>query len=463
MSLAFAAPPPLSSPQLLLFLVQITLLLATALALGRLALRCGLPTVVGELLTGVLLGPTVLGALAPSVAGALLPVEAEQMHLLDAVGQLGVLLLVAVAGAHLDTGLLRRRRARVARIGLTGLLVPLGLGVGIGFLMPQELLTGRVDRVTFALFVGVALSVSAIPVIAKTLSDMKLLHRDVGQLTLASAAFDDCAAWFMLSVVSAMSVGGLRAGSVAISLVSLVGFTLVLLTVGRPVTSALLRRAARSPEAAPTVAVVVVLVLGCAAASQALELEPLLGAFLVGVLIGRPGVVDPARLAPLRTLVLGVLAPLFLALAGLRIDLTALVDRQVLLFGGVTLLVAVVGKFAGAYLGARLSRMSHWEGFAIGAGMNARGVVEVVVATAGVRLGVLSNAMYTIVVLIAVCTSVMAPPLLRWSMRRVEQGAEERLREERLMTWSPGADAVEGMPAANGGPGADRRAGAVQK
>ncbi|WP_328902095.1 cation:proton antiporter [Streptomyces sp. NBC_00441] len=463
MSLALVAPPPLSSHQLLLFLVQLALLLVLALTLGRLALRCGLPAVVGELLTGVLLGPTVLGTLAPSVAGALLPVDAEQMHLLDAVGQLGVLLLVAVAGAHLDTGLLRRRRARVASIGLTGLLVPLGLGVAAGFLMPEELLVDRVDRTTFALFLGVALSVSAIPVIAKTLSDMKLLHRDVGQLTLASAALDDCAAWFMLSVVSAMSVGGLRAGSVALALVSLVGFTLVVLILGRPVISALLRRTARSPEAMPTTAVVVALVLVCAAASQALELEPLLGAFLVGVLIGRPGVVDPARLAPLRTVVLGVLAPLFLALAGLRIDLTALVDRQVLLFGGATLLVAVVGKFAGAYLGARLSRMSHWEGLAIGAGMNSRGVVEVVLATAGVRLGILSTAMYTVIVLIAVCTSVMAPPLLRWSMRRVEHGAEERLREERLTTWSLGAAPAEETPAANGGPGRERRAGTAQK
>jgi len=146
---------------------------------------------------------------------------------------------------------------------------------------------------------------------------------------------------------------------------------------------------------------------------------------------------DIARLAPLRTVVLWVLAPIFLASAGLRMDLTSLGDPDVLLSAVVILAVAILGKFVGAYIGARASGLNSWEGLALGAGMNARGVVEVVVAMVGLRLGVLQTSTFTIIVLVAIITSVMAPPLLRLAMERVEHTAEERLRKsESDETWS---------------------------
>jgi Kef-type K+ transport system membrane component KefB len=182
-----------------------------------------------------------------------------------------------------------------------------------------------------------------------------------------------------------------------------------------------------------------VLILLGAAATQAMGMEAMFGAFVVGILIGqaraaeepdpRPGRSLWRDLTPLRTIVMSVLAPLFLATAGLRMDLTALADPKVLLAAVALLIVAVVGKFAGAYLGARGSRLGHWEAIALGAGMNARGIVEVVVATTGMRLGVLSVAMYTVVVLIAVVTSVMGPPILRWAMSRIEMTEAEAERE----------------------------------
>src|SRR5262249_6133163 len=146
--------------------------------------------------------------------------------------------------------------------------------------------------------------------------------------------------------------------------------------------------------------------------------------------------VDPKRLAPLRTIVLSILAPIFLASAGLRMDLTTLANPVVLLAAAAALAIAIVGKFTGAYLGARLSRMGHWEGVAVGAGMNARGVVEIVVAMVGLRLGVLNVTSYTIVALIAIVTSLMAPPLLRMAMSRVSQNAEEQLRLTYQESWA---------------------------
>lgn len=420
--------PGLDPHVLLVFLLQASLLLLIAFALGRLAERLGLPALVGELLTGVLLGPSLLGTLAPGLLSRVLPADATQIHLIDAVGQFGVLLLVGVTGIQLDGRMLRERGSTGVKVSLAGLLLPLGLGIGAGFLVPAALLTETTDRGTFALFLGVAMCVTAIPVIAKILADMGLLHRDVGQLTLAAGTVDDAAGWFLLSVVSAAATTGVRAGAVSLSLLYLVLFLAAAYFLGRPA----VRWVMRGVRGGPRVTVAVVVILLGAAATQSMGMEALFGAFIAGILIGQArddeGVLW-RDLTPLRTVVLSVLAPLFLATAGLRMDLTALADPKVLLAGIALLLVAIAGKFAGAYLGARASRLSHWEGIALGAGMNARGVVEVVVATTGLRLGVLSIATYTVIVLIAVVTSVMGPPILRLAMSRLEQTPAEAERE----------------------------------
>jgi Kef-type K+ transport system membrane component KefB len=148
-------------------------------------------------------------------------------------------------------------------------------------------------------------------------------------------------------------------------------------------------------------------------------------------------------LAPLRAVVLGVLAPIFLASAGLRMDLTTLVRPEVAALGVSALAVAILGKFAGAYLGARTSRLSGWEALALGAGMNARGVVEVVLAMVGLRLGVLTTATYTVVVLVAVVTSVMAPPVIKFAMARIEPTPEEERRRRLHLGDSPRRDTAD--------------------
>lgn len=427
---------PLAGHQVLLLLLQLALLLVLALALGRLAGRVGLTPVVGELAAGVLLGPSLLGWAAPGLSGWLFPVHAEQRHLLEAIALIAVLLLVGITGVHLDTRTMRRRAAAVVWVSLGSLIVPLGLGIGAGYLVPDSMTTGQVDRTTLAVFLGVALCVSAIPVIARTLIDLNLLHRDIGQLILAAATLGDAVGWFLLSFVSAMAVAGLGSPTVAVAGLLLLGFIAVAFLLGRPAVDLAMRMATRSAEPGMSAATAVLIVLLGAAAGHAVGLEPVFGAFVAGVLIGASRATDPARLAPLRTIVVSVLAPLFLATVGLRVDLTELRDPTVALVGLVILMLATVGKLVGAYLGARLSRLKHWEGIALGAGLNARGVVEIVVASIGLRLGVLTSATYTVIVLIAVATSLMAPPLLRWAVRRVEQTAEERLRQSELRAWS---------------------------
>lgn len=455
-----AAPvAPLPAHSLLVFLLQVCVLLTLAFTLGRIAERFRMPAIVGELLAGVIIGPSLLGTLAPAFSNWLLPAQASQMNLLDAAGQLGVLLLVGVTGSHIDLAALRRRVGTAAKVSLAGLLIPLGLGIALGYVLPDSLVPDGVDRGVFALFIGVAMCVTAIPVIAKTLSDMKLLHRNVGQLTLAAGLVDDAVGWFLLSVVSAMATIGVTTGHVSIAVLYLIGFVVFAFVVARPLIRRVMRLADRSEQAGPTIAITVITILLGAATTQALGMEAIFGAFIAGIIIGEPRAANQHKLAPLRAVVLWVLAPLFLASAGLRMDLTSLADTTTALAALAILVVAIVGKFAGAFLGAKSSRLGNWDALAIGAGMNARGVVEVVIAMAGLRLGVLSTAMYTSIVLVAIVTSLMAPPVLRFAMARVDSNEEELARLAAHEAWSsdgsPGdnSDSDNGAAAPRGGNG----------
>ncbi|WP_240529022.1 cation:proton antiporter [Streptomyces antioxidans] len=284
----------------------------------------------------------------------------------------------------------------------------------------------------FAVFLGVALCVSAIPVIAKTLLDMGLVHRDVGQLILAAGTLDDVVGWLLLSVVSALVTSGLRIATVVGPVAHLAGLLLVVIVLGRPLVRAVLRRAQRSQGSAAVVVTAVAILLVCAAGTAAVGLEPVFGAFLGGILIGTSGAASLNSLAPLNNGLSATLAPVFFATAGLRMDIAALKDPAVLAGAGLILGVAILGKFAGALLGGWTSRLGRWEILALGAGMNARGVVQLVVAAVGLRLGVLNTESYTIIVLTAVITSLMAPPLLRIATRRLEITDQEEIRRQTM-------------------------------
>jgi Kef-type K+ transport system membrane component KefB len=430
MSLSSIPLVPLSSHAVLIFVLEIGVLLGVALLLGLLAKRLGLPPVVGELCAGILLGPSVLAHVAPDLSAWLLPASASQIHLVDAVGEIGVVLLVGLTGMSLDLGLLRRNAGRATAVGAGALLVPLGCGVAVGLALPRTLIGGGSDRATFVAFVAVAMCVSAIPVIAKTLMEMHLLHRNVGQLILCAATIDDVVGWLLLSVVAAMAVTGVRTHQVLVSVAWLIALIVICLTVARPVVGLTARLAARSKDPGPTIAVVVLVVLGFAAASQAMGMEAIVGALFGGMVLASSKWIDPARLAPLRTVVVAVLAPIFFATAGLRMNLSLLGRPAVLGAALLVLAVAMASKFAGAYISARSVRVDHWTSVAVGAGLNARGVMEVILATVGLQLGVLTTAMYTIIVLVAIITSVIAPPVLRFAVRRApEESEEEQVRE----------------------------------
>ncbi|HEY5832866.1 cation:proton antiporter [Streptomyces sp.] len=455
-SLATETVAPLPPHTLLVFLLQIGALLLLALALGRLAQRLGMPTIVGELAAGVLLGPSLLVHAAPGLSGWLFPQDPTQMHLLDAVGQLGVLLLVGFTGMHLDLKVVRTHGGKAAGVSAAALLLPLALGVWLGYALPGQLRPADADVTVFAWFVGVAMCVSSIPVIGRVLVDMKLIHRTVGQMILVVGTIDDAVGWLLVSVVTALATTGVGGQEIATPLWHLAVVLLVLLTAGRWVVRWVMNWARRSGSRGATIAATVILLVLAGAGAQALEFEAVFGAFLCGILIGAANTDAQARqLEPLNATVLSFLSPLFFALAGLRIDLTSLTHLKIALWGLAALGIAVAGKFLGAFVGSIFSRLDRWEALALGAGINARGVIQVVIAVVGVRLGLLTTAMYSIIVLIAILTPLMAPPILRIAMKRIEQTAEEELREQRLL-------ALHGVPETEAhGPGTKNTASGV--
>src|SRR5438309_4802179 len=273
---------------------------------------------------------------------------------------------------------------------------------------------------------------SAIPVIAKVVMDMDLIRRDIGQIPLAAGMIDDTTGWILLSVVAGLAARGVvDPASVGKSIASVLLVLGLSLTVGRRLVAALIRvvdNRIGGDMAKITTLVLVALALG--SPTQFLGLEAVLGAFIAGILVGRVRRFDHHVAETFRVVALGIFTPVFFAVSGLRVDLAQLVHPQVLLIAGIVLAVAILGKFAGVYLGARLTRLGHWEALSLGAGMNARGAMEIIVATIGLTLGILTAKMYSIILLTAIATSLMAPPLLRWTIGRVEMGEEERRRLE---------------------------------
>lgn len=426
----------LSEHQLLIFWVQLAALVGLGRILGLLLRRIGQPSVIGELGAGLLLGPSVFGKVWPSGFHWFLPDDAMSGAALVAVGWVGAALLLVVTGFETDLALIRRFGKAAAFVTAGSLLVPFAGGLAVGFALPARFLGDDSTRVVFALFVATALSISSLPVIAKILGELNLLRRNFGQINLAAGMANDTVGWILLGIISGLAASGSVAlRDVLVTVGGMLGFLVLAVLAGRPIIDLALRRT-RSAEGGVTegitVAVLVMLVFG--AFAQALGLEAVLGAFLAGILLGRSRFQHDGVHERLESLTMSLFAPLFFATAGLRVDLGLLGDPTVLWWSLIIVVVASVAKFVGSFVGARMASLSTREGLALGAGLNARGAMEVVIATVGLGLGVLNDAAYTAIVLMAMVTSVMAPPTLRLAVRGWRGTEEEQARLEREET-----------------------------
>lgn len=418
-------------------MVQIAILLTTARLLGEVAQRLKQPSVVGEILAGILLGPSLLSSLFPAFGAWVVPQSDLQGYLLEVVSLLGVMFLLLITGLETDLRLIRRHARTALSVSWGGIAITFSTGMLLGFLLPDSLLASPDQRLVFALFLGTAMSISAIPVIAKVLMDLGLIRRDVGQTILAAGMSDDTIGWILLSTVAGIAAGeAVSVASVGKTVGSVLLFLGLSITVGRwLVAKALSWVQDELISVERLLTFVIVAAFGFGAISQALHLEAILGAFVAGIVFGQmqrlPRDVD----RKIESVTLGVFAPIFFAVAGLKVNVQNLFTPTLLLVTLLVIAVATLGKVAGTYAGARLvGRKDHWTALAFGAGLNARGAMEIIIASVGLSLGVLSQDMFSIIVVMAITTSLMAPFALRWVLARVPMGEEEaeRLRREEL-------------------------------
>lgn len=424
----FAAAP---HDDVLAFLVQVAILLLTARVLGALARRYGQPTVLGEILAGVLLGPSLLAGIAPGIEGWLIPQTVTQGHMLELVGLLGALFLLLLTGLETDLALIRHQARTAAAVAAGGLILPFASGMALGLALPEAFIGEGTDRMVFAIFLATALSISSIAVIGKVLIDMDLMRRDLGQTIIAAAVIDDTLGWIALAIVAGLAGGAaLTLGGVGEVVLSTAGFIAFSFIVGRILVRRVFRvlpRGARDDEF--VLSAVVVLMLTWAAVSTALHLEAVLGAFVMGMLISQVGSLPHPVRVTLERLTGGIFAPIFFGVAGLKMDLTALGDPEVAVLAVVLLLVATFGKVVGAFSGARLAGVrDNWQALSFGAALNARAAMGIIIATVGLSLEVISQDMFSMLVLMSVLTAVAAPPSLRWAVSRVSIPPDEAAR-----------------------------------
>lgn len=430
-----------SHDDVLQLVVQIALLLAVARLLGGLAQKLNQPSVVGEILAGVVLGPSLLAGALPAVGEWILPRTEVQGFLLETVALIGVMFLLIVTGLETDLALIRRKARTAIGVAIGGLILPFAAGITLGYAIPDDLLTDPSQRTIFVLFIATALSISAIPVLAKVLIDLDLMRRDIGQTLLAAGMIDDITGWTLLGIVTAL------ASAVAVTpaeILQTVGMVILFLaataTVGTWLVNhglAFVQDRFRGQDRMLTL--VVVLAFAWGAFSQALHLEPVLGAFAIGILFGRSPRFPVETIKHVEAIAMAVFAPIFFAVAGLKVDISAILEPRLLLITLAVIAVATFGKVVGAYAGARwISGQDHWSGLAYGSGLNARGALEIIIATIGLSLGILTQTMFSIIVVMAVVTSLMAPVALRYTISRVAVDPDEqhRLRLEAALQRS---------------------------
>lgn len=420
----------MSDQQLGLLLAEVVLLVLAARVGGELALRVGIPEVVGELAMGLCLGPSLFGQLFPGAFEAIFPPDPEQRALLDLVGWIAVLLLVQMAGSEVQLGLLRQAGRSLAATGLCAFLLPFASGYAFALLVPQSLIAEGTDRTVFALFLATAMSISAIPVIARILLDMDLMHTQVGTLIVASAVAGDTAGWMLLAVVVALvNSNGVDTWQVAGVLFGTAFFLLVALTVGQGLVRLAMKASRRLRAAHAQTALMLLIVFAGGAITEAIGVHLALGAFVAGILIARSPDKDSRSLDAIREVGIGFFAPFFFVYTGIKADLTTL-GGSTLAVATAAVVVATLSKLAGGGLGARLGGMSAWESAAVGAGLNARGAMELVIAAIGLSLGILTPAAYSMLVLVAMVTSLMAAPMIRACLIRARVEGSRVVLEE---------------------------------
>jgi Kef-type K+ transport system membrane component KefB/mannitol/fructose-specific phosphotransferase system IIA component (Ntr-type) len=402
---------------LTVMLLSLGLLIGAARLLGEIAQRFHQPAVLGELLAGVLLGPTVFGSLAPEWQARLFPLTGNNAIVLDAIGSLAIVLFLLVAGLEVDLSIVWQQGRTALKVGVLGTIIPFAVGLAAAWFFPTAL--GQqvdADPWIFSLFLATAMAISALPVIAKTLMDLNLYRTDLGMVVVSAAIFNDLIGWTIFALIlGMMNEHGATSGVAAT-----IGLTLLyaglMLTLGRWIVHRILPYLqAYAHWPAGVLGFIVVMGLLGAAFTEYIGIHAIFGSFLVGVALGESSHLQERTRVMLEEFVSIIFAPVFFASIGLRVNFVTHFDFALV---ALVLILACSGKLLGAYLGARWGGMPTRDRWAVAFAMNARGAMEIILGLLALEAGVIRQRLFVALVVMAIFTSAMSGPLIRWSMRR---------------------------------------------
>jgi Kef-type K+ transport system membrane component KefB len=412
-------------------LLALALVIASARALGAIFRLIKQPPVVGEMIAGILLGPSLLGHIAPSFASYILPQSIAP--LLNVISQFGVILYMFLVGLELDVSALRDRAHSTIAISHASIVTPFLLGAGLALLLYPHLSNNTVSFTAFSLFLGVSMSVTAFPVLARILTDRRIHKTKMGVLTLACAAVDDVTAWCLLAFV--VSVTQSRAGGAVHTLLMAIVYIAAMLFIVRPLVVRLtiwIDGKGRVTQGA--LAFVLLGILFSSLATESIGIHSIFGAFVLGAIIPHGSSLARELAGKLEDFVIVFLLPAFFAFTGLRTQIGLVSGTHEWMFCLLIILVASAGKFGGSAFAARLSGLTWRDASALGVLMNTRGLMELIVLNIGLELHVISSTLFAMLVIMALTTTLATSPILHFitPRRQLEQEANQIEEESRL-------------------------------
>lgn len=404
------APGAAQSDVLFHVLVALTAVIVAGRLLGRVFRLIGQPPVIGEIIAGILLGPSLLGRIAPEAYRFILPPDVAPF--LAVIAQLGVVLYMFLVGLELNPDVIRRRMPATVATSHASIVLPFVLGSALALYLYPRFSSSDVAFTNFALFVGVAMSITAFPVLARILSDRGMSRSDLGVLALTCAAVGDITAWCLLAFVVGV-VQDTAGGGALLAEVLTVGFIACMFAIVRPIAMRIAHRFEDRDPPQGVIALTIVATLISALVTEAIGVHAIFGAFLLGSVIPHESRLAAALTRNLENLVTILLLPAFFALAGMRTEIALVSSGYEWLVVALIIAVATVGKFGGTVLGARVAGLGWRHAAGLGILMNTRGLMELIVLNVGLDLGVISPTLYTMMVLMALATTVATTPMLR--------------------------------------------------
>ncbi len=419
------SPSPQSSvhhiENLLFFtLLQLSIIIVTARLAGIAARKVGQPAAVGEMIAGLMLGPSLLGALFPETFKWLFKsVSAEPVTIIS---QIGLVLLMFQIGLDFEFGHLKNKNNRKALIGISigSIALPFVCGFALGWIS-HESLAPTISKIPYCLFAAVALSITAVPIMGRILREFGLTVHPVGVIAITAAAVNDVVGWFLLTVIAALALSQFNPASSALQLGMIVAFLLVCWFVVRPLLRSWLSRfnitADSLPASSMTTMLAVTMIAGIC--TYKLGVFAIFGGFIIGTLVHDHPHFAEAWRKQVGQFVLVFFLPIFFTFTGLRTNIVGLDSLEAWLWGGAYFFVAVATKLVGSYLGARAGGLAHNDSLIIGSLMNTRALMELIVLNIGYDLGFIPQSLFTILVVMAIGTTIMTGPLLRLLLPRI--------------------------------------------